>query len=122
MAPADLASLIVDGLDHALAPNIVICASPSVGSIGGLGKVDAPARMGIHDEQTILGVEAGGAVIGETTLVGRNKASIGCRLFGGIWNRTAVLIDSERPIQRPVSSGQQVLAVGAVENYEVAVA
>src|SRR5882672_11021664 len=110
MAPADLASLIVDGLDDALAPNAIVCARPSVGSIGGLGEVDAPARMSIDDKQTILGVEAGGAVIRKTTLVRRNQASIGGGLLGRIWNRTAVLIDSKRPVQRPVRSGQQILA------------
>src|SRR6266436_719567 len=122
MAPADLAGLVIDGLEHARAPNIVICARPSVGSIGRLGKVDAPARMGIHDKQTIFAIETWGTVIGKTTLVGRNKPSIGGRLFGRIRNRTAVLIDSKRPVQRPERSGQQVLAVSAVENNKVAVA
>src|SRR5437660_7955754 len=122
MAPADLSGLIIDGLDHALAPNVVICARPSVGSIGGLGKVNAPTRMGIHDKQTILGVEAGGAIIGQTTLVRRNQASIGGGLFGGIWNRAALLIDSKGPIHWAVRNSQEIRPVGAVENNEVAVA
>src|SRR2546427_3553445 len=122
MAPADLAGLIVDSLDHALAPNAIVCARPSVDSVGRLGKINTPAGMGIHDEQTISGVEAGGTVIGKTTLVGRNKPSIGGRLFGGIWNRTALFIDSKGPIHRAVRNGQEILPVGAVKNKEVAVA
>src|SRR2546421_2444483 len=121
MAPADLASLIVDGLDHALAPNAIVCARPSVDPIGGLGKVNAPAGMGIQDKQTILGVEAGRTVIGKASFIGRNEAPIGGRLFGGIWNRTALLIDSKGPIHWAVRNGQEIRPVGAVQNKEVAV-
>src|SRR5437879_685342 len=122
MAPTDVASLVIDGLDHALPPNSVVCARPSVDSISGLGKVDAPARMGIHDKQTIFCVEAGRTIIGKTTLVGRNQASIGGWLLVRIWNRTALFIDSKRPIHRPVRHSQEIRPVGAVEHDEVPVA
>src|ERR1017187_3031959 len=114
MAPADLAGLIVDGLDHGLAPNAVIRARPPVKTIGRLGKVDAVAGLGIDDKQPVLGVETGGTVVGQTTLVRCNQASIGSRLLGGIWNRTALFIDSKRPVYRPERCGQEIPSVRSV--------
>src|ERR1700704_4430254 len=122
MAPTDLARLIIDGLNYPLAPNIVVRACPSVDSIGWLRKVDAVAGVGVHDKQTISGVEARGTVVGHTALVGGNQASIGRWFLGGIWNRSAFLIDAKRPVHRPERSGQKILPVRAVENKEVAVA
>src|SRR6202162_141691 len=122
MAPTNHAGLIVNGLEYAFAPNPVIRPCPPVRPIGRLGKIDAVARMGVDDKQSVLGVEAGGTVVGKTALVGGNQASIGSRLFGGSWNRAALLIDSERPVHRSERSGQKALAVRAVENEEVAVA
>src|SRR4029077_14482451 len=122
MAPADLSSLVIDGLNDALAPDVVVRASPSVDSIGRLGKVDAPARVCIDDEQTGFWVEAGGTVIREAALVGRNQASIGRRLLGGVWNGTTLLVDSQGPIHWAEGNGQETLSVGAIEHEEVAVA
>src|SRR5208282_2495943 len=122
MAPTDFAGLVIDGLDHTRAPNAVIRARPSVRSIGRLGKVDAPAGMGVDDEQTLPGVEAGGTEIGKTAFVGCNQASIGRRFLGRIRNRTALLIDAKRPVHGPERSGEKVLPIGAVQNKEVAVA
>src|SRR5258708_1337433 len=122
MRPPDLAGLLVDGFDHALAPNAIIRARPPVKSIGRLGKVDAVAGMGIDDKQSGLGVEAGGTEVGKTLLVGCNQAPIGRRFLGGIWNRTALLIDSKRPVHRSEKSGQKVLPLRAFQNKEVAVA
>src|SRR5258708_8139904 len=109
MRPTDLAGLVVDGFDHALAPNAIIRARPPVKSIGWLGKVDAVAGMGVDDKQSGLGVEAGGTEVGKTLLVGCNQASIGSRVLGRIWNRTALLIASKRPGHRPEKSGQNIL-------------
>src|SRR5580698_6625737 len=122
MTPTNLASLVIDSLDHTLAPNPVIRTCPSVDAICRLGKVDSVAGMGIDDKQTVLGIEAGRTVVGHTALVGRNQASIGRRLFGGIWNWTALLIDSKRPVHRSKRSGQKVFPVGAIKNKKVAVA
>src|SRR3954464_2478790 len=49
MAPANLASLVIDGLYYTLAPYVVIRARPSVHAIRGLGEINAPARMRVHD-------------------------------------------------------------------------
>src|SRR5712692_5927355 len=122
MAPTNLAGLVIDGLDHTLAPNAVIRARPSVDSIGRFCKVNAVTGMSIDDEQPVLGIEARGAVISHTALVGCNQASIGRGFLGGIWNRTALLIDSKRPVHGPERNRQKVLPVGAVKHKEVAVA
>src|SRR6202041_831129 len=122
MAPTNLAGLVVDGLDHTLAPNAVIRSSPSVDAIGWLREVDTVARMGVDDKQTVPAIEAGRTVVSHSALVGRNQASIGRRFLGGIRNRTALLIDSQRPVHWPERNSQQILPVGAVKNKEVAVA
>src|SRR5580658_6482561 len=105
MTPTYLARLVINGFDHALAPNAVIRASPSIDSIGGLGEIDAVAGMGVNDKQSVLGVEARRTVVGHAPLVGRKQASVGCRFFGRIRNRTAVRIHSERPVQGSEGSG-----------------
>src|SRR5579863_384238 len=114
MAPSDFAGLVVDGFDDPLAPNVIIRACPPVEAIRWLGEVDGIAGMGVHDKQSGFGVEAGGTKVGEAVLVGCNKASIGRRLLGGILNRSAPLIDSQRPVYRSERRGQKVLSVRAV--------
>src|ERR1700732_1172915 len=120
MAPTNLAGLIVNGLDHSLAPNAIIRTRPSVDSIGGLGEGNAPAGMSIDDEQAVLGVEARRTIIRHPGLVGCNKPSVGCRFLVRIRNRTALLIDSKRPVHGPERSGQKVIPVRAVKHKEVA--
>src|ERR1700758_2510547 len=122
MAPTDVAGLVINGLDHALAPNVVIRARPPVDSIGWLRKVDTPTGMRVHDKQPGFRVETRRTVVGHTALVGRNQASVGRGLFGGIWNGTALLVDPKRPVHWPKRVRQQILPVGAVKNKEVAVA
>ena len=114
--------MIIDGLNHPLAPNSVIRTRPPVDSVGWLRKVDAIAGMGVDDKQPVPGVEAGGTVVGQTTLIGCDQTSVGCWFLGGIWNWTALRIDSKRPVHGPERSGQEVLSVGAVENKKIAVA
>src|SRR5450755_3708571 len=122
MAPADLTGLVIDGLEDSLAPNPAVRARPAVDAIGGLGKINAPTGVSVHDKQSVPGVKAGGAVVRHAGFVGRNEASIGRRLFGGIGNRAALRIDAQRPVHGPEWRGQETLAVGAVKHKEVAVA
>src|SRR5260370_36672600 len=105
MRPTDLAGLVVDGFDHALAPNAIIRARPPVKSIGRLGKVDAVAGMGIDDKQSGLGVEAGGTEVGKTLLVGCNPAPIGRRFLCGVWDAVARPYDSKPPGDRYEKAG-----------------
>ena len=90
VAPLDLAGLIVDGFEHALAPDAVIGAGPSERAVGGLGEVDAVARVRAHDEQAGLRVEAGRAIVGEAAFVGRDEASIGSGILGRIRESAAL--------------------------------
>src|SRR5580698_2182546 len=121
VTPANFAGLIVDGIDHALAPNAIVGASPAINSIGRLGKIDAPAGMSTDNEQTVLGIEARGSIVGESALIGGDQASVRCRLLRRIRDRAAVFINSERPIYRSKRNGQQTFSVGAVEHEEVSV-
>src|SRR6202047_1656892 len=111
MAPADFAGLVIDRLDHTVTPDVIVRARPPVNPIRWLGKIDAPAWMGIDDKQSVLDVETGGTIVGHAALVGSNQASIGCRFLGGIGNRTAPLIGSQRPVHRSKRGGQTVLPV-----------
>src|ERR1700676_2498819 len=60
MAPAELAGLVVDGLEDSLSPDAVIRARPSVDAIGWLGKVNAPARMSVDNKKPVSCVETWG--------------------------------------------------------------
>src|SRR3954469_12157186 len=59
MAPSYFAGLVVNGLDYALTPNAIVGAGPAIYAVGGLGEVDAPAWMGVNNEQSGLRIEAG---------------------------------------------------------------
>src|ERR1700722_4901061 len=58
MAPANLACLVVNGLNHALAPPTVIRARPAVESIRRLGKIKAIAGLGVNDKQAVPSIKA----------------------------------------------------------------
>src|ERR1700676_2387964 len=122
MAPAELAGLVVDGLEDSLSPDAVIRARPSVDAIGWLGKVNAPARMSVDNKQPVSCVETWGPKIRQAALVGRNQASVRRWFLVRIGNGTALLIDSKRPVHGTEWSGQKILAVGAVKHKEVAIA
>src|SRR5215475_9499579 len=122
MAPADFAGLVINSLDDAFAPYTVVSACPSVITVGGLSEIDAPARMCIDDKQPGLRVEAGRAEVRQAVFIGGNQAPVRRRLFGGIGDRSSLLIDAQRPVHRPEGHGQQALSVGAVEDEKVAVA
>src|ERR1700761_5813608 len=98
MAPANLACLVVDSFDDSLTPKAVVGASPAVVSISRLGEVDAPAWVGIDDEQACPGIKARGAVVGHAALVGCDEASVRRGFFGRVGNRPAVFVDAESPV------------------------
>src|ERR1700684_3101956 len=77
MRPANLARLVVDRLNNALAPQVIISPSPTVGAIGWFGKIDGVAGVGGDDEQSGLWVETGRSKVGHPTLVRRYQTSIG---------------------------------------------
>src|SRR5277367_3727956 len=122
MAPADLTGLVIDRVDDAFTPDTIIGSRPSIESVGRLGKIDAPAGMGVDNKQSVLRIETGGTVVSHTGLVRGNQPSIRRRVFCRIRNRPTLLIDSEGPVHGPERSGQKILPTGAVENKEVAVA
>src|SRR5580698_1791297 len=62
MGPADLAGLVIDRLQHALAPQPVIRTRPTVGTIRGLVEVEAEGGVSIDNKQASLRVEAGRTV------------------------------------------------------------
>src|SRR6202041_3099590 len=87
MAPTNLAGLVVDGLDHTLAPNAVIRSSPSVDAIGWLREVDTVARMGVDDKQTVPAIEAGRTVVSHSASFGPIRRPSGPGSLAGITNR-----------------------------------
>src|ERR1051326_7350737 len=121
MVPPDVPGLVIDSLDHSRAPNVVIRPSPAIDPIGWLGKINAPTRMGTHNEQAGFCVEAGRTVIGHATLVGRNEAAIGGWFLRRIRNGPALFIYSECPVHWTEWNGEQTLSIGAIEHKEIAV-
>src|ERR1700675_1395176 len=63
MGPLNLACLVINGLKHALAPQVIICARPTVGAIGGFCKVKTIAGMRRHDEQSRLRIKTRGSKV-----------------------------------------------------------
>src|SRR5579871_3514138 len=122
MAPADLSGLVVDRNNHSLSPYSVVCARPTVDSIGWFGKVKTPARMRVDNKQSILCVKARRTIVGHPAFVRRNQSSVGGWFFRGIRNRATLLIDAKRPVYRAERRGQKILTVGAIEYEEIAVA
>jgi hypothetical protein len=94
VAPAKLARLVIDSLNHTSAPHAVVGAGPAIESVGGLGEIEAKARVRVHDEQAVLRVETRRAIVGHAGLVGSDEAPVGCRLFRGIGYRAALLVDA----------------------------
>src|SRR5271156_3673269 len=69
MRPPNLAGLVIDCFDHALAPQTIIRPRPAVGAIGGLGEIDRVTGVGGDDEQSRLWVETGRSIVGHSALV-----------------------------------------------------
>src|SRR5207302_9161641 len=122
MVPTHLTSLVINGFDHAVAPHPVVSTRPTVDAISGLGEIDTVAGMGANDKQAVPGVEAGGTIVGHSGLVGRYQPAVRRRFLQGVRNRTALFIDSKRPVYGAERNRQEVLPVGAVEYKKVAVA
>src|SRR5271155_5482143 len=122
MAPANLSRLVIDGLDHAFAPEAIVGACPSIVTVGRLGEIDAVAGMSVNNKQACLRVEAGRTIIRHAALIGRNQAAVTCGFLRRIRNWPALLVGSEAPVHRSKRSCQQTLAVRAVQHEEEAVA
>src|SRR5437660_12383104 len=101
MVPTHLASLVINGFDHAVAPHPVVSTRPTVDAIGGLGQIDTVAGMGANDKQAVPGVEDGGTIVGHSGLLGRYQPAVGRRVLQGVRDRTALFRDSKRPEYRP---------------------
>src|SRR5258708_26256611 len=106
MRPANLAGLVINRLDHALAPQVIVGAGPAVRAVGWLGKIDAVAGMSSYDEQSGLGIKTGRAKVGHPTLVRRDQTSIGRRLLGRIGNGMTLFVNPEGPVHRPKRHGE----------------
>src|ERR1700733_2921866 len=69
MGPLNLASLVVNGLKHALAPQVIICARPTVGAIGGFCEIKAIAGVRRDDKQSRLRVKNRGGKVSHPVFV-----------------------------------------------------
>src|ERR1700679_2159472 len=63
MAPADLAGLVIDRLQHALAPQPIVRTRPTIGAVRGLVEVETVSRVSTDNKQAGLRVEAGRTVV-----------------------------------------------------------
>src|SRR5689334_15252340 len=76
VGPTDLAGLIVDGFDRAFAPKAIVCASPAISAVGGLGEIEGVTIAGGNDKYAGLGIETGRAIVGQASFIGRDQASV----------------------------------------------
>src|ERR1700677_3384775 len=122
MRPPDLACLVIDCFDHALAPQTIIGPGPAVSAVGGLGEIDRVTGVGGDNEQSGLWIETGSSIVGHSTLVRRYQTPIGRRFLGRIGNGTSLLIDPKGPVDWAKGNGEQALTVGSIEHEKIAVA
>ena len=122
MGPPDLARLVIDGIEHSAVGDAIVRTSPTLCSVLGLSEIDTVANAGTHDKQPGFGVEAGRPVIGKAAFIRRDQAAIGRRIFFGIRNRLALLVDTQRPVRRTKRNGQETFTGGAIEHEEIAIA
>src|ERR1700761_5203208 len=101
MAPANLTCLVIDGLQHALAPQPIIGACPTVGTVRRLVEIEAVGRVGTDDKQAGLRIETRRTVVSESSLIRCNQAAIRRGVLGRIWSRLSPLVHARCPIDRP---------------------
>src|SRR5206468_10179593 len=74
MRPTHLSRLIIDGFQHSLAKDSVVCPSPAVLTVLGLREIDTVGIPRADDEQPGLGVKTRRAVICRAAFVRRNRS------------------------------------------------
>src|SRR5690242_5642226 len=121
MFPHDFPRAIVDSAQEASPGETVVCAGPAIGAVLGLEEVDAVAILRVDDEQTGLRIETRRPEIGSAAFVRSNQDTVAAGFLGRVGNRPALLVDPLAPIDGGEGFGEQALAVGAIENKEVAV-
>src|SRR5690348_2235153 len=98
MAPFDLAALIIDRSQERSAGQVVVGAGPAVFAMLGFEEVNAVTVLRADDEEASLGIETGRPIIRRAILVRRDESSVASRFFVGVGNRTALLVDTFRPV------------------------
>src|SRR5450755_5123208 len=105
--PANLARLVVDGLNHSLFPDIVIGSGPTERAIRQLREINAITRLCVHDEQAGRRIETGRTIVGEPAFRRGNQASIARRLLRWIRDGAAPLVNARGPVYGSEGHGQK---------------
>src|SRR3984957_2433779 len=72
MGPANLACLVINRLDNAFAPHVIVSAGPAVGTVRRFGKVDAVTGMSRHQEQPGLHIKTRRTEVRHSVLIRRD--------------------------------------------------
>src|SRR5947209_9175454 len=121
IGPAQLSCLVINRLNYAFAPQAIISACPSILAITWLSEIEAVTRVGVHNKESNFWVKTGSAIVGHSTFIRCNQASIGRRFFSGIRNGVSIFIHTQRPVYRPKWSGQKTFPVCTIEDKEVTI-
>src|SRR5258708_6209493 len=107
MFPNDLPGLVVNRAEGALGGEPVVRARPAVRAVFGLVKINPVTVLRVDDQQTRLGIETRRPEVGRATFVGRDQHAVPARLFSGIRNGSALLVDALAPVDGGEGLGQE---------------
>ena len=125
MAPADLARLVVDGLQRAAdVAGVSLGGGPSLRARVRVGEIqDAERLRRAEIQKSRVGIETRRRPVGRAARVRRDQRARHARVLLGVSNGLPLRVDLFRPVRRVEELRREdVLAVGAIEQHVVAVA
>ena len=123
VAPLGLAGLVIDRLQHALAPTAAIVAAPALGFVLiVVDVIDAISVGSIYVKEAGGRAEAWRRPIGGAGLIGSHQRAVVLGKLGGVWNGLALGVETLCPIRFGESGRHDLLSRGAIQDKEVAVA
>src|SRR5207253_5518263 len=121
MRPTHLSRLIIDGFQHSLAKDSVVCPSPAVLTVLGLREIDTVGIPRADDEQPGLGVKTRRAVICRAAFVRRNQSPVTRWILRRVGNWAAVFVDPGGPIDSREGSRKKAASRSAVQHKEITI-
>src|SRR5262249_24288298 len=122
VTPNELAGFVVQRAQRGAGPEVLIAPAPAFHLAVDGAVVNAKKAVAVDVEEPGLRTVAGRHPVGGAVRTGCGKRAGRARIGLGIGNRPATLIDALGPGGFDEGRGDQVFAVGAIENEEESVA
>src|SRR4029078_8071310 len=121
MTPANLARLIINGLQHGLRPDVPVAAAPTLGFAFGCQVKLTEYAPRADVKQARLRIETRRQPVGCAIRTRFHQASVWFRFLCSFGNRPSLLVDARCPVSLDEGRGQQVFAGSAIQDEEVTV-